>query len=214
MTWSAFKAAVKAVLLQDANRRGAEAFLEFTLKQAAIQIQSLQTAYQKGHETIYTPEDFSQDGSASIASLPTGYMRFDKAQLIRSLDEDCTRYDVEQFEWQRIAFLISGQKCLNANTAYMAVNPQRSQFYVYPAVLSEDDDEDGAEWRFNLYWDGILSEFEDDTETPFDDSAIAAAVHHIKANHSIYVLHDNAGGEAAMRLFMAQMRTITRIRSA
>jgi hypothetical protein len=155
MTWSQFKALVREFLPVDAEREGAQTFIDRLIEAALTSIQELVPYYREGLEAIYQQSDLVVEGLASRGTLP------DRARpreaYIASLDADGNetgRTDLASVSFADRYSLIRGGR----ENGAIAIAGWGGIFYVSPYVQ--------ADRRLVIVWDGIKSTFADGDGLP------------------------------------------------
>jgi hypothetical protein len=169
-TWSEFKGEVLGLLPLDKSRliQGDDGtYLDRLIKLGVMDLQQHIPAYQKFHEAIYHPTDFTLDGKASLSVLPpNGKVR----ELWLYKNNSDTRHPVIAFDWEKRFELVSGLAHVLDNQGRVAIREDGYQFYIYPAVTDD--------WLLSMFWDGFKTDFDDNEQTQFasNDPGPAAAV--------------------------------------
>ncbi len=187
MTWDDFKDEVKGLLTVDQGRLGAEDFIEQKLKLGVLDLQSHIEFYTAGHEDTLDAGDFTDNGSASTADLPSG-CRVQEAYICRTNaddDEDVTEHPVLLHDWEKRLELINGEVTLLDNNGRMAISPQGVTYLVYPAIKDGVEATDGSgktyDYTLKLVWNGKKHDFAGDDETPFDLEEAEAVALYVKS---------------------------------
>lgn len=183
-TWSEFKAAVLELMPLDKGRLGLKdkeeedgavipGFNSLMIRQAVIDMQRLSPELRKGHETLYFPQDFATEGSASRGVLPPFAFVRDAALFN---NESKTRHPLVDIEWGRRHEMTSGQLDILDNNGRICIEPDASKFYIYPKVEGQ--------WVVTINWDATLdsgkSDFQDDELVPFGEDVVMAAAEFVK----------------------------------
>lgn len=167
MTWLEFKDSVKEMLTVDANRLGAETYVENLIRQGVIELQEFIPLYRGQHESVFGPEDFSKNGNVSIAYLPTE-AAFRDAYFV-NVDPWC-RTPLTQVDWkQRYQMACNPTGCFYQ----IAIDDQAKTMYVNPTVATGT--------YVSLFWDGLKLEFVDADVVPFDEPMVEAVSEYVLA---------------------------------
>lgn len=187
--------------LQD-SEDGAPGHLTLQIRQAVIDLQRFIPAYLKNHESIYDPEDFALDGSASRGATPPG-------ALLKEFwvfnTETGVRHPVISFPHERRHELIHGMANVADQQARLALDPHGETFWVYPAV------EPG--WCLVMNWDAkgttnIKLDFKDDEKVPFGEDAAKAVSEYAHAQIARIVDRDLAMHESWMRSYLTSRKDL------
>lgn len=177
-TWLEFNTYVNELLTVDNGRLGDELFTPKLIRQAVLEIQGLVTRYQKGNVTTLDPDDFTTNGSVSVADFPDLSAEIREATILRTnnTEEITTEHPCLMVPWEERGELVSGQLCINDNNGRIAISPAADEFYIYPEIkasediVGDDGETDNYSYELRLVWDGQKLDYEDGDATPFDES--------------------------------------------
>ena len=195
MTWAEFKTKVREFLPTDAGALnvdtpsivGGVSYLENLIRQAVIDLQRYIETFRIGHETIFTQDDLTEEGQASLGQLP------DNA-ILRQMDyvklgQPCVRQPLSQYPWENRFDLICGNIRTVSCQYAIAIDPQLRSFVVYPKVESNR--------QLSLIWDAKLekgkSEFVDDEGVPFSEASAFAVSLFVSAHLRLKMDQDATG---------------------
>lgn len=164
MTYSQFKAEVRSWLPLDANRVGAQAFIDKNILAALVELQQHVMTLRTGVESLYRAENMVIEGDAARGLLPSRTSHIRAAWMITmENDEEVSRNELTLVPWSQRAELISGL----VENAYL-ISPYRDSFYVSPVLEATN--------VLSLAWDGPVLKYEDnDTAPAFDDPRVVQA---------------------------------------
>jgi hypothetical protein len=178
------------------------------IRQGVIDVQSFVPAMKVGHETLYRPSDFADEGKASLAVLPP---QAEVRDAFLFNYNDGTRYPLLQFPWERRFELVTGSNLdLIANNGCICIDPAGYKFYVYPGInslvkaptasittdptvqiLSDTAgpvaSERTADFILSVNWDGQKLDFKDWEQTPFTEEMAAAVADYTMARIKLIV---------------------------
>lgn len=171
LTWSAFLERVKTFMPLVRNRLGLQdvdgqpGYISSMIKLAVLDLQEYIAAYRVAHETLYYPDDFVTEGTASIGVLPPG-------AILRELWffnlEKGVRYGMAREDWLARFKMVNQVTNLYDNQGRFAVDPAGYKFMIYPRSLGS--------LLVSVQWDGKKQDFKDDELVPFTlETAIAVA---------------------------------------
>lgn len=149
-----------------------KSFLELQIRQGVIDVQQYVEHYKVGHETVYRPSDFAQEGYASRATLPPQAEPNDGYLVKIDGIETASRWPLIPFDWKHRMALVHGVEVVNDRQARFCVDPHGYTFYVYPAVRDC--------WQVSINWTGIKMDFEEEEETPFDEPLVGCVAEYVK----------------------------------
>lgn len=145
--------------------------LDVLMRQAVIDIQSHIILYRAGHQTNYALADVAAEGSTSKGNLPGGMVMRDAYFVTVNADGSCVQAPMTLYDWGKRFNLINNAECINDADYKLSLNPECTQFYVYPAL---DDNHE-----VSIFWDGLKSDFQDSDTTPFDDACALAVAEYV-----------------------------------
>jgi hypothetical protein len=183
MTWLEFYTAVYALMPSDARRLNVgvssttdEPWLRRLIRQAVGDLQRYVPAYTVGHESIFTPDDLSIEGSAHIGSIPATEMSA-AIRMMYSVREGhtCCRRPYQPYPggWAN-RFDLTCANAMSASQGQVVIDPYGKTFMISPII------EDGFE--LDVWWDGIKIDFLDAETVPFDEQAANAVALYCKAH--------------------------------
>jgi hypothetical protein len=203
---AALQAAVRLHLTADADRDGANEFVDETIlrakedmeqfgnwtigqiKQGVLDLQDYIPALRLGQETTYESTHFVTEGYASKGQLPD----LGEARQLWTLWTDpdsgeCTRHELKLVPWEdRYPLMIENLFCEPQYT----ISPNARDFWITPIIADEN-------WEFILRWDGTKMDFADGDFVPFGDEVIAKAVSdYIRASMALYESADMSSSQA------------------
>ena len=192
MQWNDFKAKVMAHLGYDADDPNPikQKQVDQYARSAVIRMQEVIPGYQKGHETIYGPDDLARECHAHRGELPDGARPTEfwrhgavpedaEDTLVDESDESgdvisasCERRRTEVYpvDWTERTRLIDGTARLHN---VIAVNPQRREFYL-ARTLAEGE-------TLHVFWNGLKTEFAEDETLPWGEEAVDYAAQYAAA---------------------------------
>lgn len=196
MTYLEFKTAVKVLLTVDANRLGAESYVDQMIRQAVLDVQYFVPFYQLDHATTYAPADMTSQGLASVGTLPGG-AKLEDAWFVQT-NEECCRFPMFPYPWEKRYDLVCGSVCSSVcyEPYFLAIDPKGNNFYAYPALS------DGYE--LVIYWDGLRLEFVDGDTVPFDEAMVMAVAEFVSAKVARRVNHDLVEHDSYMKSYAIQ----------
>jgi hypothetical protein len=182
MTWQEFYTSVYALLPSDARRLNVgvsstidEPWLRRLIRQAVGDLQRYIPAYTVGHESIFTPDDLLDEGSAQMGTIPSTEMSA-AIRMMYSVKEGhtCCRRPYQSYMggWAHRFDLICGN-VMTVSQGQVVIDPYGKQFLILPAI------EEGYE--LDVWWDGIKINFTDSETVPFDEQAANAVSLYCKA---------------------------------
>lgn len=187
-TWAEFKTAVNDLLGVDADRDGIDTFKDRWLRQGLIQCQRTVPRYCNGHEAIYLPQDFVTEGYASRGVMPPDARLQDMwlchivtqensaGKRVPTKGPHCTRHGMDRWPWADRFELVNRMAPIATGRGLYSIDPQGYTFYVYPQVWDF--------WMLSLWWEGLRIDFQDEAETPFDESLAGVIALFLKAQIS------------------------------
>lgn len=194
MIWSDFVANVLLELPVDNERigiaTGNKNYLQQQLLHAVIDIQKMVPFYRSGHETTYGPNDLVLEGVASVGSLPQSEECRPIDAYYKKTGAQCVSQPLTTYPWGNRYDLVCGNPRVTNCQFFMAIDPWGKQFTVFPSV--------GNQHQVSLFWEGVKTSFDDDDETPFDDSVVEAVGLYIKSRIARLVDHDLAESASFM----------------
>lgn len=197
-TWADFITGVKELLPADADRQGLESYVTKIIRQGVIDIQSFIPLYRLGHETIYTSADLTEEGNASVGTLPDQSEPRDAFYV--KTEDNCVRQPMWKYDWGNRYDLICGRACLNGCQFAIAFSPQATNFYIYPKVTNGR--------QFSLFWDGRKLSFGDSDSVPFDEAVELAVSLFASAHIARKTNHELSEYNSYMADFVAQKRRL------
>ncbi len=211
MTWLEFKSAVLKFLTVDSVRMGTVPDLrEQLIRQGVIDLQSYVVQMRFPHETPYTVADLTEDGFASVGTLPDQAIPHDMYyvkdnDIPGEVNNECARSPVENYPWENRYDLICGNVPTNGCHYKIAMSPQAISFYVFPKLA--------ADHHLSLFWEGQRVDFDDATIVPFGERSIMAVAMFVKAGIIREVDRDPALALAYMGTNARQVGTYLYLRS-
>lgn len=204
-TWLQFVTEVKELLPIDAGRKGlgSTEYLNRLIRQGVIQLQGVIDGYRIGHETIYNPSDFVQEGYALRGVKPPQsairdvfYVKtIDPAPDGYNADLPVIRFNCRTYPWAKRFNLVNRYEHVDGRAIFCA-DPYGYTFYLYPAPC------DGAEWRLSMNWDGLKLDFQDDEQTPFDEQMAGAIAYWVKMHVALEIEEDGEKHKHYKELWM------------
>lgn len=194
---------------QDRDRLGMEDYLPRLIREAVIDLQQFIPAYRERHETLYYPQDFALDGTASVGTLPP---KAEIKELWLFNLSTSERVPVERMAWEKRFLLthehrhceIEGSPLMTLTAAsvaaielinrlpqnrgagrrhgLVAVDQQSSTFYLSPVLI------DG--WVLSVVWNGRKLDYRDNEAVPFDEEASFAVASWAKSKIAMEVDRD------------------------
>lgn len=208
-TWSEFMNEVRGLMPMDSQRLGLQdatngtaGYLTRTFRQAVIDLQKYIPAYRKNHETLYFPQDFAEEGLASVGSAPPNAM-LKEFWMVRA--ETSERYPIVAFPYARRFELVAGYEQLSDQQGRVAVEEGGEKFYIYPMV------KDGL--MVSLQWDAIGTtnvklDFNNDEQVPFNELAVQAVANFAKAEVAREVDKDLQIAQSYMGSYLSNRKDI------
>lgn len=218
-TWRAFKKAVLDLCPNDARRLGMENYLPRLIREGVIDLMQFLPNYQKRHETLYYPQDFAQEGEASVGTFPPK----SDIQSIWIFDVNRHfRFPVHPYPWERRFSLVHRHRrefdncfdnlvtltaasvqaielinrlpVINATNEHRhglyAVDPQHETFYMAPHIRPD--------WLLSVHWHGKKLDYKDDELVPFDEEATFAVASWVSSKVALQVDRDAARAKEFM----------------
>jgi hypothetical protein len=185
--------------LQDSN--GTPGYISNQIRQAVIDLQKYIPAFLKNHETIYDPEDFATDGSASVGTAPPSAA---VKEFWVCNTETGARYPTTMFPYARRYELIHGTLEIPDQHARVAM-ASGGRFWVYPVIQPG--------FCLVIKWDGIGTtnvklDFKDDELVPFTEDAAKAVAHFVKAEVCREIDKDYTGYDSHLRSYLTARKDI------
>lgn len=119
------------------------------------------------------------------------------------LDWGINRYPASTYPWANRYDLIEGSVCFNAGQALVSFDPNSLYFYVGPIVLAEDSD--GKNHYFELNWDGVKIDWDDDEQTTMDEQSTACVAEFVQSQFYRHIDRDLAAAKVCADEFRSQM---------
>lgn len=186
MNWLAFKNAVRVDLPLDNDRiaiaTGNTNYLDQQILHAVIQVQQLIPFYQKGHETVYGPQDLTMEGLASVGTIPQTEQCHPQDAFYKKTGKQCVSQPLVPYSWSNRYDLVCGNPRVTNCQFFMALEPHGQQFVVFPHV--------GRDHQISFNWDGVKTAFNDADETPFDMDVVEAVGLFVRSKLAAMVDHD------------------------
>ncbi len=172
MQWLDFKLAVADLITVDSDRLGVETYIDRLTRLAVGEIQRLIPAYRIGHETIYTEEDLTDDGFASLGELPADAYISELYHV--KVGSKCVSRPLYPWDYNNRRDLTCGVVDIGCSTNWFryTTDPQMRKLWVYPRITSG--------YQVKLVWDGRKTSFEDTDETPFDEQCTLVVAEYLK----------------------------------
>ncbi len=219
-TWSEFKDKVLKMMPLDANRLGMDDYLPGLIREAVIDLQDFIPSYKEHHESLYYPNDFASDGSASVGTLPPN-SKLESVWLFKF--EEAMRFPVVPWDWERRFELVHHnvpnmlgndymvltaasfasielinrlltQSGARRRVGLMAPDPSGRKFYLYPTLV------DG--WVLSVNWIGRKLEFREGERVPFEEGATFAVADWAQSKIARTIDHDNDRATGFMRDYL------------
>ena len=176
MTWATFKQAVKDQLTVDAQRLSLNNYIEALIKRAVLDLQRYITCLREGHETTYAADDLDTVANASSGTMPDN-AEFRSAWYVTT-GTNCCRQPLVLYPggWANRHDLICQHAGVTNCQYYIVINPQATEFIVFPLVESDRE--------VQVTWDGVKLDFDDEDELPvvYDDTVVNAVGLYVKAH--------------------------------
>lgn len=197
MTWLEFTTKVKDFLPVDKDRLNVKGtYLDSLIRQAVIDLQSYIPEFRLGHESIYGVADLTDDGFASVGTMPDQAEPRDAYYVSTTADDQCNRKPLVQYDWGARFDLVCANFQVTCCGFAIAIDPQAKTFYVFPKV------EEGRE--LSLFWDGRKLEFTDAESVPFSEGAAFAASDYVTAHIRRKVDNDLAAFQSHMGSYISK----------
>ncbi len=119
------------------------------------------------------------------------------------MDWAINRYAAATYPWKNRYDLIEGSVCYNAGQAMVSFDPNSLYFYVGPIVL--DEDTDGKNHYFELNWDGVRIDWDDEDATTMDEQATSCVAEFVQSQFYRHIDRDLPAAQVCMTEFRSQM---------
>jgi len=176
-TFADFRTCVADLCTVDAARHGVSLgsakYFTRLVTAALLDLQSFVPQLREGHRSVFTDLDLSEDGEASVGTIPEGGLITD-AYYVTKTTCHCLRRPVVPYDWSSRFDLFCGKPRITGFQYFFSVSPFADEFIVYPKVKSP-----AQLW---LYWNGAKGIFDDADTVKFTDEEAQAVALYVKAN--------------------------------
>jgi hypothetical protein len=180
---------------------GTAKLFDSLMLQGVLDLQRGVDCYRQRETTELEPDDFTHNGSASIAPMPKG------ARPYRLLyenepeeDEKQQRYVMTPISWRVRELMASDRLRGLGHTHAYAIAPTCEEFWVWPKV------EDG--WKVSVEWDDVKQTFAGNDVTKFDDAAAMAVALYVRSFLLRQIQGSQTEANTYLNLYQAQRKRL------
>lgn len=163
MTYAEFKASVRDRLPLDANREGAQTFIDKAIQAALLEVQRKCVHLRAGHESVYHASVCDVERSAAKALMPASGISVRAVAIVTMKDGlEESRQPLNNVPWDYRANMVYGLRNGYSISPYMKV------FYFAPALTESQ--------VLSMIWDGVIETFRDSDSSDLFAERVAQAV--------------------------------------